>query len=250
MEEHLENLRRAELQTVKSWFKPNIQVLELGGGSGYQASLIASWGCEVVSIDLPNRSTPSTQYYSVQDYDGANIPFNNESFDIIFSSNVLEHIQNLPPIFTEMHRVLKPDGIAIHVLPNPAWRFWTSLSHYGYLLKYLLGKQNSISGAKDTPILAKTLHKYGAVQTINRVLFAGPHGEYPNAFSEMYFFSRRRWLNLFKINGFDIDQVMDNRIFYTGYGLFPSTPLKIRCFMAPFLGSACSIYIMHSNKKN
>lgn len=248
MNGHLENLRYAELEPIKSWFEPNKRVLEIGGGSGYQANVITSWGCDVVSIDLPNRPTPPTQYYPVQQYDGINIPFEDESFDIIFSSNVLEHIQNLPPIFTEIHRVLKSDGITIHVLPNPAWRFWTSLSHYGYLLKYLLGKLNIISGVKDTPVVTKALNKYGAVQTISRILFAGSHGEYPNALSELYFFSRKRWLNLFKTNGFNIHQAMDNGIFYTGYALFPSMSFKTRRLMARFLGSACSIYIMHSKR--
>jgi SAM-dependent methyltransferase len=247
MKGHLENLRHAELDTIKSWFKPNMRVLEIGAGSGYQASVIASWGCDVVSIDLPNRPTPPTQYYPVQDYDGTNLPFENESFNIILSSNVLEHIQNLPPTFREMHRVLKPNGLAIHILPNPAWRFWTSLSHYGYLLKVLLKKQNSISGEKDISSLTQSINKNGLAQTISRVLFAGPHGEYPNALLELYFFSRYRWLNVFKENEFNIKKVINNGVFYTGYGLFPNMPLKRRKTIAFILGSACSTYIMHSH---
>ena len=112
-----EELRKVEIDAVKRWFGRGLQVLEIGGGSGYQASIMASWGCKVVSIDIPDRTPPPKLYYHVLDYDGRNFPFPNASFDIVFSSNVLEHIQHLPPIFAEIRRVLKPGGLSVR-LPN------------------------------------------------------------------------------------------------------------------------------------
>ncbi len=49
----LEALRRTELQAVRAWFPPHARVLEVGGDTGYQASLLASWGCNVASVDIP-----------------------------------------------------------------------------------------------------------------------------------------------------------------------------------------------------
>ena len=40
--------------------------------------------------------------------------FDDESFDVIYSASVLEHIQNIPAAFKEMHRLLKPGGVMIH----------------------------------------------------------------------------------------------------------------------------------------
>jgi SAM-dependent methyltransferase len=40
--------------------------------------------------------------------------FSSESMDVVFSTSVLEHIQNLPGAFKEMFRVLKPGGAIIH----------------------------------------------------------------------------------------------------------------------------------------
>ena len=40
--------------------------------------------------------------------------FDNDSFDVIYSASVLEHIQNLPAAFNEMRRLLKPGGVMIH----------------------------------------------------------------------------------------------------------------------------------------
>lgn len=41
-------------------------------------------------------------------------PFPSECMDVIFSTSVLEHIQNLPHAFAEMFRLLKPGGAIIH----------------------------------------------------------------------------------------------------------------------------------------
>src|SRR5215208_7835716 len=244
MRDPLESLRRAEIEVVEPWFSPGMRVLEIGGGSGYQASVLAAWECDVVSLDLPNRAPYLRQYYPVQHYDGANIPFADESFDLVFSSNVLEHVRCLSSLLTEMHRVLKPTGLAVHILPSPAWRLWTSVSHYGYLLKYLLSYLLKAQLPKPGPVatapsLHETLERRGPYHVAKRALFSGPHGEYSSALSELYYFSRKRWSRVFSESGFKIKQITETRLFYTGYLTFPNASLETRHRIAPLLGSAC-----------
>ncbi len=50
-------------------------------------------------------------------YDGTTLPFTDESFDSIFSSEVFEHIFNLPQILDELYRVLKPGGHMLVTVP-------------------------------------------------------------------------------------------------------------------------------------
>ena len=50
-------------------------------------------------------------------YDGKSLPFADESFDSIFSSEVFEHIFNLPRILDELYRVLKPNGYMLLTVP-------------------------------------------------------------------------------------------------------------------------------------
>ncbi len=50
-------------------------------------------------------------------YDGKVLPFSDESFDSIFSSEVFEHIFNIEEIMTELYRVLKVDGYIL--VTNP-----------------------------------------------------------------------------------------------------------------------------------
>jgi len=49
---------------------------------------------------------------------GESIPFDNDSFDIIYSTNVLEHVQNPGKVIDEGLRVLKPSGTMQIVYPN------------------------------------------------------------------------------------------------------------------------------------
>src|SRR5262245_8481029 len=133
---HLIRLRLAEIESVRKWFKPRVRVLEIGGGSGFQASVLSSWGCDVASIDLAENAMGQDNYYPVQVYDGKRLPFSDASVDVVFSSNVLEHIKTISEILAETRRVLKIGGLAVHILPSPSWRLWTSLAHYPFLLKY------------------------------------------------------------------------------------------------------------------
>jgi ubiquinone/menaquinone biosynthesis C-methylase UbiE len=212
---HLNQLRRAEIEMVRHWFTPGMNVLEIGGGSGFQAGIISSWGCKVHSIDLPNSCVADSRYFPVEEYDGKNIPFPSGSFDIVFSSNVLEHISPISSFLVETQRVLKPDGLSVHILPSPAWRFWTSTAHYLYLLKYvLLGRRDDDD--RNRASARKILREHSARWIIESVLFAGPHGEYPNALSELYFFSKYRWRRLFQKSGFELEAIQKSGLFYTG----------------------------------
>ena len=53
----------------------------------------------------------------VQDADLTDLPFNNNHFDFIIASHVLEHIPNLQKTILEIHRTLKPRGQAIVMFP-------------------------------------------------------------------------------------------------------------------------------------
>jgi SAM-dependent methyltransferase len=50
------------------------------------------------------------------------IPFEDGSFELVFSVTVFEHVQDYDSALAEIRRVLKPGGIAVHVFPPP-WKF-------------------------------------------------------------------------------------------------------------------------------
>lgn len=56
------------------------------------------------------------------------LPFDNDSFDLIYSTNVLEHVKDPKKVIEESIRVLKPGGYLQFVIPN-YFSFWEG--HYG-----------------------------------------------------------------------------------------------------------------------
>ncbi len=51
---------------------------------------------------------------------GEQIPYEDETFDLVVADNVLEHLENPVEVFTEVRRVLKPGGRFVAKTPN----FW------------------------------------------------------------------------------------------------------------------------------
>ena len=66
-----------------------------------------------------------------------NLPFEDSSFDLIYSTNVLEHVKDPKKVFSESVRVLKPGGYLQFVIPN-YFSFWEG--HYGIFWPCLINK--------------------------------------------------------------------------------------------------------------
>lgn len=160
--EHLQELRKSEMEAVSSLFRPGLRVLEVGGGSGYQAELLASCGCHVISVDVADSSTHVPIHFAVHRYDGMRLPFGDQSFDAVFSSNVLEHIAHLHEVLRETRRVVKNDGFHVHIVPSSAWRYWTIVSHYPYLLKRVLSGSKVERGQNNLAFSTLLVRKAGA----------------------------------------------------------------------------------------
>src|SRR5262249_49941136 len=128
--EHLANIRLYELERVSSHLRKGLKVLEIGAGAGWQAKKLSELGVRVTAIDVPSSFYKPDQIWPVIQYDGVHIPFPNAYFDVIFSSNVLEHISHIESFQAELQRVLKPDGVAIHILPSASWRIASNIAHY------------------------------------------------------------------------------------------------------------------------
>jgi SAM-dependent methyltransferase len=94
------------------------RVLELGAGDGVQTEALRKMFREVVPIDI----APSGDVEWLVIADAASLPFVDGYFDLIFSSNVLEHVELLDDSLAEMKRVLAPEGIMIHSMPTGTWK--------------------------------------------------------------------------------------------------------------------------------
>lgn len=244
----LQCIREYELSRVLPLIPSGSTILEVGAGAGWQAKVLAEKGFSVVAIDSRGSLYAQNRVWPIIEYDGINMPFLNNQFDVVFSSNVLEHIFHAQQFQAEIKRVLKPGGIAIHVLPTASWRFWTNVCHYPYLAKRLLElfffsscSENAIN--IDATGAAEKAQKRNLLNKFRAVLLPSRHGEEGNCVSEIYLFSRFRWIKLFQSTGWVVEVYYPNRLFYTGYSILAlNLSLRLRHLASYMLGSSCQIF--------
>ena len=99
---------------------PFPRALEIGAGTGYfslnlaQAGVIASATCTDISPGMLATLEGNARdlYLEVDTVacDAAELPFEDESFDLVLGHAVLHHLPDLDRAFAELHRVLAPGG--------------------------------------------------------------------------------------------------------------------------------------------
>ena len=191
--EHLKMIRAYELEKVLIHIPPNSTILEIGAGSGYQANILNDNGHKLHAIDVINNNKDYDQIWPVQNYDGKSIPFQDDYFDVVFSSNVLEHIKYIHTFQDEIQRVLKPEGIAIHILPTSSWRIWTSISYYFFMLKItLIIMIKLLNRSEDINPIGETTHASTKTKYILNAFFPTRHGQRGTSINEIYYFNNQK----------------------------------------------------------
>ncbi len=240
---HLQRLREYELSLIIPHLKAGEVLLELGAGAGWQAQILDAKGWHVDAIDIEDSYYADQRVWPVTVYDGHHIPFPDGHFDVVFSSNVLEHIAHIEVFQTEIQRVLKPGGRAIHLMPSPSWRFWTIVSGYPALIKKVFQRLLPKKPSGTSYGGALPLGKIG--RGLRNMLLPPRHGEIGNTLDEFYLFSARRWRDIFMQTGWQVEQIFPNRLFYTGWNVFGDTlSLQTRQRLSHPLGSACIVYML------
>lgn len=240
-------VRKYELDIASSYFPPiselqPCRVLELGSGTGQQAQYLTERGYDVLALDLPSSSYRETRVFDIQEYDGENLPANNNIFDVVFSSNVLEHVINIDKVLSETHRVLKSGGIAVHLVPSPSCRVWSIFAHYIWLFRRIYARIFAKKTSESPVQIPRT--PQSSKEWLG-TFFPLRHGERGNTLTEMYYFSEQYWVRKFEEHGFKIKILLNNGIFYTmANAIGTMLPLKTREKLATILGSSCNIYVI------
>ncbi|MEE9589488.1 MAG: class I SAM-dependent methyltransferase, partial [Hyphomicrobiaceae bacterium] len=224
------------------------EILEIGAGTGEQAAQLSARGFRVSAVDLDSSNYSGERVYPIQDYDGINLPFEDARFDIVFSSNVLEHVTDLQALQRDMARVLRPGGLCVHLMPTPAWRFWTIVSTFpnNALFGWQLCRVALGHGVKDRPYIVRVARAgYVFLRRMVDTVRQPRHGERGNTITELWYFSPRWWRAHFEANGYRVVSARPSGLFYTGNMLFGShLSIPARRHVAGWLGSACHLYIV------
>ena len=103
-------------------------VLDIGCNKGYGTELLAANASNVIGVDVSQKAIETARNgcqntkIEFQTIDGKNLPFENDTFDVVVGCQVIEHIADVSSFMTEVTRVLLPGGLALFTTPNAVIR--------------------------------------------------------------------------------------------------------------------------------
>ena len=115
-------------RVVKARFKDlrEQKVLDLGCGYGFYTDYFRSIGADVIGVDgSANMIDIARKLYKNCSFVICDVtqklPFDDNTFDLVFCNQVLMDIENIESVFSECYRVLKSDGIFYYSIVHPAF---------------------------------------------------------------------------------------------------------------------------------
>lgn len=90
------------------------KILEIGCAKGYFLTKAKQYGYQVYGVELNEKNflvAQKTLGDSIFNCDLFKIQFENETFDVIYMRDVIEHIPNPGPFFQELDRIAKPGSL-------------------------------------------------------------------------------------------------------------------------------------------
>ena len=119
--------RRLEMVLQAASERIHGRILENGCGVGMYVEHLAPYAAQVIGLeyDLQRAAEAHGRSTLVLNAAGERLPFPNNSFDLILSHEVLEHVQDDAQAVSEMLRVLRPGGRVVVFVPNRGYPFET-----------------------------------------------------------------------------------------------------------------------------
>ncbi len=231
--------------------------LELGAGDGYQSVLLSNYigrlvSTEINKLRLSRKSNDSIEYRILSAEETIQ-KSQKTSFDIIYSSNLLEHVTDPHTVLCGIHNILKDDGVTVHIMPTPLWKLCQIVLYIPVNVLVIIERitQAAAQSAGLRNILREirallkeafvgltrgtnaTLEKaaqedelYGnnpgkgreTNEFLKRLFFPRPHGASKTNLAEFAAFGRKRWIREFDKAGFCCSIIRKGPA-ASGYGL-------------------------------
>ncbi len=118
-----------KLKIIKEFgfeINPQSVILDFGCGSGEYVKELREHGYEAFGCDISFKKKDNIDTFSMIKNDIIKsinlknyiLPFKDNTFDLIISEQVFEHIRNYTVTISEISRLLKPNGVCLHIFPS------------------------------------------------------------------------------------------------------------------------------------
>lgn len=142
--EFFDSVERHRYQEYAAWMPRLMEfekfrgarLLEIGCGMGTDLLQFARGGARCTGIDLTPRSIEITRHRfrlyganaNLMISDGERLPFRTASFDVVYSNGVLHHTPDTAGAIREVHRVLRPGGVAkVMLYHRNSLNYWVEI---------------------------------------------------------------------------------------------------------------------------
>lgn len=96
------------------------RALHLGAGRDKEGKCShISDACEIIAFDVDRRGLSRNDADSKIQGNAVTFPFDDESFDLVFTEMVFEHLAQPWEVLAEIDRILEPGGSVLILVPNP-----------------------------------------------------------------------------------------------------------------------------------
>ena len=209
-------------------------VLEVGCGNGHLTQMLRG----KFDIVIPTDVNPRGNVEGLCIADARSLPFPDNCFGTIVSSNVFEHIDDPLDSVYELKRVLKDDGIMIHTMPTRTWKLlqialWPLhiIIRVGFP-KVLLKFRDDVPSTDSSSITQGCHQKEDVSEERTRfniwaVVFPGIHGVADTHLNEWRLFGKSTWIRLFESGGLHVLKTT-NLFLHSAYRFLPYRVLKLR----------------------
>ena len=104
---------------ILKYLTKNSVILDVGAGAGIvEAMNFKGQVKRICGVDLDPRIVKNEKLDEGVIANADNIPYEDNTFDVVFADNVMEHLFDPEPVFLEIQRVLKPEGLLLFKTPN------------------------------------------------------------------------------------------------------------------------------------